>query len=237
MTIHRRRPTDGRDKIRCDCGRVLASRMLRKHRKSTGHRQFRRLRALLNKPCLTYIEIGRRLGLTRERIRQFVRDMDLIALPPGKHQRTKICTINRALKQRQRWLENEPRFSSLQKCCTEMGVSFQTVPARTSLGFDRRHVTINGRLCLILRAAPRSKGMARGINIPRPTAHRRLVKVYLYYITNDPLSRWLVIPKRQAPKKQTVFHIDSADKDWTSKIEQRGFRNLRPYINAWHLLK
>jgi transcriptional regulator with XRE-family HTH domain len=62
-------------KMKCECGFPGACRNRRLHRLSVYHRQHRRIKKLLSNDSLTLAEIGERLGITRERVRQIARQL------------------------------------------------------------------------------------------------------------------------------------------------------------------
>jgi len=61
------------------------------HRRSVLHQRIRRLRALLANDCLTFLEIGRRLGVSRESIRLMARALGANI----GHARRRACTRER----------------------------------------------------------------------------------------------------------------------------------------------
>lgn len=63
----------------------------RRHLKSVIHRKGRRIRALLAQDCLTFDEIGRRIGVTREYVRQLAQRMG----SEKGHDRQRSCTVSR----------------------------------------------------------------------------------------------------------------------------------------------
>jgi hypothetical protein len=61
----------------CECGFPGADRSHRYHRRSVYHRQHRRIRGLLSNDSLSFADIGDRLGITRERVRQIARQLGM----------------------------------------------------------------------------------------------------------------------------------------------------------------
>lgn len=53
------------------CRLELKERGFRRHVVSVFHRKARLIRAMLERNCITHAEIARRIGLSRERVRQF----------------------------------------------------------------------------------------------------------------------------------------------------------------------
>jgi hypothetical protein len=59
------------------------------HQRGTFHQQHRRLKALLQNPCVTFGEIGKRFGISRERVRQLAK---AIGIEPGR-KREMFCGL------------------------------------------------------------------------------------------------------------------------------------------------
>jgi hypothetical protein len=61
----------------CECGFPGADRNRLHHRLSVYHRQHRTIRGLLSNKALSFADIGDRLGITRERVRQIARQLGM----------------------------------------------------------------------------------------------------------------------------------------------------------------
>jgi hypothetical protein len=59
----------------CECGLTGAGRSHRYHGLSVYHRQHRRIKGLLSNDSLSFADIGDRLGITRERVRQIAQQL------------------------------------------------------------------------------------------------------------------------------------------------------------------
>lgn len=74
------------------CGLSFTSKgWLKFHRKGVLHRNYKRITTLLAIDCMSFDEIGKRVGVTRERMRQFAK---ILNVTPGNKRRT-ICAIKR----------------------------------------------------------------------------------------------------------------------------------------------
>src|SRR5262245_3499655 len=77
-------------KMACpECGLLIRSKN-KLHTQSTYHRQAKRIKALLAQECMTLEEIGKRIGVTRERVRQIAQ---LIGVDTSPASRTTVCTL------------------------------------------------------------------------------------------------------------------------------------------------
>jgi hypothetical protein len=72
----------------CECGFQVTNRDRRDHLLSVYHRQHRKIRGLLSNDSLTFAEIGQRLGITRERVRQIARQLEMESGLQRREQRT-----------------------------------------------------------------------------------------------------------------------------------------------------
>src|SRR5215475_14968682 len=72
----------------CECGFPGADRSQRYHRLSVYHRQHRRIWGLLSSDSLSFADIGVRLGITRERVRQIARQLGMASGRQRQEQRT-----------------------------------------------------------------------------------------------------------------------------------------------------
>jgi hypothetical protein len=191
------------------------------HLKSVGHRQNRRIRALLKQPCISFSEIGRRLGVSRERVRQIA---DRFCPETGR-QRQYSCAIN-----------NPPNLPSnclalrAEKVCREKGIPFQF--ARRLIGVrlwpSTNAAIIANQKCLLRHSPERENG---NIVLRRPTCDHKDFKFLLSPLTDG---RWMIIPKAKWPGGgSTEFR--------PGDLRRPGGKSKRhdwpAYIDAWHLLK
>lgn len=193
----------------------------RSHLRSVAHRQNGRIRALLNQPCIAFSEIGRRLGVSRERVRQIA---DRFCPETGR-QRQYTCAIN-----------NPPKLPSnclalrAEKVCREKGLPFQFVNRTNGI---RQRLSTNAAIianekCLLRRSAERENG---NIVVRRPALGPEDAAFLLSYM---PDGRWLIIPKDKWPRTgSTEFR--------PGDLQRPGGKSKRHdwpgYIDAWHLLK
>src|SRR5258705_2936973 len=77
------------------CRFELSKRGFKRHTLSVVHRKGKLIRAMLERDCITHAEIARRIGLTRERVRQLALKMGFAA---GRS-RHAICRMERRRKE------------------------------------------------------------------------------------------------------------------------------------------
>src|SRR6267154_1467950 len=77
------------------CRFELSKRGFKRHTLSVVHRKGKLIRAMLERDCITHAEIARRIGLTRERVRQ----LDLLKGFDDGRSRIAICRMERRKKE------------------------------------------------------------------------------------------------------------------------------------------
>lgn len=211
------RPTGSGTPFFCKTCRITT--LLKKsHLKGVAHRQNGRIRALLNKPCISFSEIGRRLGLTRERVRQIAEQF----YQETGRQRQRACAINNP----QYKLPSDSLASQAEKVCREKGFSFQFVSRQFGRRFSPNAAIIANEKCALRHCSERKNG---NIVIRKPLLNAEDSK---FMLTPMPDGRWLIVPRSKWPDKSTEFQPaallrpggKSKRHDW------------RAYIDAWHLL-
>jgi len=206
----------------CECGVTIIRPYHASHQRSVMHRHWRRLHALLSEECISYEEIGQRLGITRERVRQY---HQAIAGTPGLGgQRRTVCTLR---SRDQRWREI-PDIATLLTTCP-----LPVVPILTStpLGYALNTVTIMGQRCIIRHVSltgPEGRYMA----IHRSQPQNVGADFVLYLLPND--RGWLVIPRDRCPTRGTQVSLQplTGGRGFTKHARH----DWREYLNAWHLL-
>src|SRR5258707_12097329 len=94
------------------CRFELSKRGFKRHTLSVVHKKGKLIRAMLERDCITHAEIARRIGLTRERVRQLAL---LMGFADGRS-RHAICRMERRKKEmaeffleaQKRWFAVEP---------------------------------------------------------------------------------------------------------------------------------
>ena len=119
-------------------------------RYGTGSRE--RLIALLQRPCVTFATIAERFGVTRERVRQWHRDLLPDDAPAG-HARQRLC----ALHQQRRRLLQDPLFRTFVRHVQSLGPG-AVQPIQSRQGYRTRVVHLDNHLVALRDAAPRSEG-------------------------------------------------------------------------------
>jgi hypothetical protein len=191
------------------------------HLKSVAHRANKRIRAWLKKPCISFSEIGRRLGLTRERVRQIA---EKFCQETGR-ERQQACAINRLSLQ----LSSNCLAMKAENLCRKRGLQFQ-LTEREGHGhqLSTRSVIIENQKSVLRRCSVRKN---RNIVIHKPALNAKDAEFMLSYM---PDGRWLVVPRSKWPRgASTEFQPAPLEKPGA-----KGRRHdWRAFIDAWHLLK
>lgn len=200
-----------------------------RHLKSSRHLQARRIRALLRQACLSYAEIGRRVGLTAETIRQI--DMRTFSPKPRGVERRISCTVNRHLSAWWKRNKNSPVLAHL----TERGYRAEPIPSRDPngniRGYHRHKAVINGKVVAWRRFSEIHNGGREylGMSVPHGPDSRD-IDFAIYHLRDE---RFYIFPSKQLQKlrPRIAFADDPA--------YQRGrrYRNdCRDFREAWSLI-
>jgi hypothetical protein len=190
------------------CRLQLDNRGFSRHTLSVVHRKAKLLRAMLERDCITHAEIARRLGVTRERVRQLALQM---GFADGRS-RHAICRMKRPKK------EMAEFFVKAQ----EHG--FQVEPLGT------RSAYINGKLCVQRQACWHDLGKGKYkyiyLSIYRPAGRFDICAWKL------PDGRFLILPRKLAGFRQTTFNPEESERPGTASSSH----HYREHIEKWSLL-
>ncbi len=184
-----------------------------------GTGSYQRLLALFGRPCVTFAEIAARFDVTRERVRQWHRQ--LLPDAPRGHERQRLCVVH----DQKRRLFEDPLFRSFYQHARRHVAPgrIQLVPTRG--GFRRRTVRLDG-LTVAIKSARRRAPLP-----PEPgvveyilSNSNRLIDFIYYRLTP---ADYLLLPTSAVPAERTRF-LDTA----TSKY--RRFKNTFDAFPAEH---
>lgn len=190
------------------CRFELKERAFKRHTLSVSHRKAKLIRAMLERNCITHAEIARRIGLTRERVRQLALQM---GFADGKS-RHAICKIERRR-------EAMPEFFVKAE---ERG--FPVEPLGKKSGY------INGMICVQRQACWHDVGKAG-----RKYTYLKLYRPSLRFdicAWKLPDGRFLILPRKLVGFRQTVFNPEESDHPGTAKTSHY----YREYIERWNVL-
>ena len=193
----------------CQTCRVeLSNRGFKRHAVSVFHRKAKLIRAMLERDCITHAEIARRIGLTRERVRQLALQM---GFADGRA-RHAVCRMARLQKQLAEF------FVKAQ----ERGYPVEPLGARSAY--------INGMLCVQRLACWHESGKGKNkrpyICVYRPAASFDICA------WKFPDGRFLILPKKLVGFKQTSFNPEESESPGTVSSAH----HYREYIERWSLL-
>lgn len=190
------------------CRFELDKRGFKRHLLSVFHRKAKLIRAMLARNCITQAEIARRIGVTRERVRQLAQQM---GFADGKT-RHAICRIERQKK------EMKEFFVKAQ----ERG--FEVEP------LGRKSACVDGKICVQRQACWHDIGQGEYkhtyINIHRPKGRFDICAWKL------PDGRFLILPKKLVGFIQTSFNLKESERRGTVGSSHY----YREYIERWSLL-
>jgi hypothetical protein len=191
------------------CRFEVDKRRFKRHTLSVVHRKAKLIRAMLERDCITHAEIARRIGVTRERVRQLALQM---GFADGRS-RHAICRMERRKKTMAAF------FAEAQK----RGFEVET--------FGTRSAYINGRICVQRQACWHDIGQGKRkytyLSIHRPTGRFDICAWKL------PDGRFLILPKELVGFTQTTFNPQESERLGTDS----SCHYYREYIERWSLLE
>ena len=190
------------------CRFEFKKRGLKRHTLSVVHRKAKLIRAMLERNCITHAEIARRIGLTRERVRQLALQM---GFADGRS-RHAICRMERRKKAMAEF------FVKAQ----ERGFPVEPLTTRSAY--------INGKICVQRQACWHDIGKGKHkytyLSIHRPAGRFDICAWKL------PDGRFLILPKKLAGFRQTTFNPEESERSGTDSSSHY----YREYIERWSLL-
>lgn len=203
----------------CTCGQQLKGSRggFALHLRSVFHQQGERIRALLGTPCITYQEIGNRLGVTRERIRQIHESI----LDGDGRTRQHVCTLSKP--------KRMPSANSLvmkfREVCLKKGIPFSFSPMGVR-SFHSYRAIVNGQTVTFLKATV-NNGTYTTI---RRSSFSAQITVYLL-----PGGNWMMVPFDKLPKFSTTFQeMPNRDGVGFGKYTRHDWPD---YIENWRVFK
>ena len=166
------------------------------------------MRAMLERNCITQAEIARRIGVTREHVRQLALRM---GFADGKS-RHAICRIERRRKEMAEFFVK----------AEERG--YQVEPLRPKSAY------INGMLCVQRLACWRE--IAQGGHKHRYLSVRQPQSRFDICAWKLPDGRFLILPKNLVRVAQTTFSLEERDHSGTASSSH----HYREYIERWSVL-
>jgi len=190
------------------CRFEVKKRGFKRHTLSVFHRKARLIRAMLERNCITHAEIARRIGLTRERVRQLALQM---GFADGRS-RHAICRRERRKKAMAEFFVK----------AEERGFEVEPLGAKSAC--------INGKICVQRQACWHTIGKNKYkytyLSIYRPTGSYDICAWKL------PDSQFLILPRKLVGFTQTTFNPEESE--WLGTA--RSSHYYREYIERWSLL-
>ena len=204
----------------CECGFPVADRNRRHHRLSVYHRHYRRIKNLLSRDSLSFADIGERVGITRERVRQIAQQLGRAT---GRERREQHAMDKRM----SAWHERKG-YRELIATGKEFG--YRVTPSRVDSPegwrFQARIVVINGWRAQIVYMRTRGRYLAFGrSDVPAD-----------FYVGISPIGFFIFPSKvwKTFPERTSFSSIPCP-------IGQSGFTHSHrhdylSYLEAWKLL-
>jgi hypothetical protein len=205
----------------CECGFPVAGLNRLDHRLSVYHRQHRRIKNLLSKDSLTFAEIGEKLGITRERVRQIAQQLGMAT---GRER-----LYQHAMEKRMSaWLERKG-YPELIAKCKKLGytVTPSRYATRSGWRFEDPIAVINGWRVHIVYIRTRDRYLVFRRSVVRADFHLGISPIGFFIF---PAKVWKTFPEA------TSFSPIPCP------IGQPGFTHSQHhdylnYLEAWKLLR
>lgn len=168
-----------------------------------------RLLALLQEDCLNHTDIARRLGVSKERIRQLANQL----INQTGRERQQVCGFNKC----------EALISAIPFVAEARSRGLEAGPYR----MQKRLFVVNGYVCAIFL------GRWRGYKKRYLSVHAPDCDADFAIYTVPGQSRFVIIPQAEWPTRRTAFSLEPLAK----QPSYSGRHNWRSYVDAWHLLK
>jgi hypothetical protein len=169
-----------------------------------GTGAYGRLMAMFDRPCVTFAEIAGQFGVSRERVRQWHRQ--LLPDAPRGHARQRLCVVYH---QKRRLLE-DPLFRSFYQHARPHVEPGRITLIPTREGFRRRTVQLDGATVAI-KNARRHAIPERELDMPAyilTSSHRQVDYIYYKLSPQD----YLLVPRAALPAERTTFLDSPASK-------------------------
>lgn len=166
---------------------------------------------LLNRQCLTLTEIGERVGLTRERVRQIAKRLGFVS---GKTRR-RICTVRTMLQNDETVRELFRKVAYIRS----LGLGVKKLTTKSG-HFLTKRILVNSHECLLANFHTNSDGYT--------TVFAQNTRRFLLHEIAD--GKWLVLPPM---KIHTIVKLDG----YMEREDYRKKHNVRQYVNAWDALR
>ena len=206
--------------LTCECGLPGAGRSHRYHRLSVYHRQHRRIRDLLSNNSLSFADIGDKLGITRERVRQLARQL---GLESGRQRHEQ-----RVLHKRMPAWQERKGYRELIAKGKKFGytVSPSRVDSPAGWRFQARIVVINGWRVQIVYMGTRGRYLAFSRSDVRADFYVGISPIGFFIF---PSRIWKTFPERTtfSPIRCPIGHRG---------FTQSGRHDYLNYLEAWELL-
>lgn len=205
-----------------------------KHINSIFHLHAARIKTLLKVPCMSYAEIGRRVGISRERVSQIVKRLPNDAEITANYKQT-LCSLERS-RNRVEEAKAHGLLGIVVKECEARGLPYELVSRQHPMAngefyFSKRFLTINGNRCYLSKLFKHKSGF---IGLSRVGPASDDADFIIYCAEN--IKPWLIIPRDLAPITHSTQISLTPDPNGKGKAGDN--RHDWPlYFDNWDLLR
>ncbi len=190
----------------------------------------KRILALHAQGCMTLQEIGDRVGVTAERIRQILQESD--DAYDGRGRRI-ACTLKSRQREAVQDFESQERYQALRSFraeCRKRGIPFSAEMMKSGKGLYRNYVRVGSSLCVVRPCWVRARRDSLDyFRLGGVVGSLREMADFLVQSAGE--LGWFILPIEAAPYVMTTLVLgrdclqDQRCKDW------------RQYLNRWDLIE
>lgn len=205
------------------------------HEQGKYHQNYKRVRALLDQNCISFAEIGRRLGITREAVRTTAKRLGI----DGTSRKTScsIKTLEELLKEkRAEFIANNTLLGRFIVACEQHNLDVTCALADgdgkySSRAISSREVLVGSKRVYVRSAWLRMINQSRNVQLgPPPKSTISRIDVVCTEITTG---AWLIMRINHLPKKGTMFALD--EPGHRIGKTRRARHDYRTFINRWSI--
>lgn len=206
------------------------------HEQGKYHKNYKRIQALLKQNCISFAEIGRRIGVTREAVRITAKRLGIEGT--SRKEACSIREIDHVLKEKQsEFIGRNALLGRFISACENRNLPVSCVLAdgdgryRGSRAVSSREVVVGDKRVYVrsayLRVVKRSLNVQLG---PPPTSTIARIDVVC---TEVRAGMWLIMLVEKLPKKGTMFALSEPNHRVGRTLRSR--HDYRAYLDNWSI--
>lgn len=198
------------------------------HLKSVGHKNIPMILRELRNPNVTFTDLANRLGVSRERIRQICKPLDI----KGRDRQTDRRDLGVLAEYEKIWRDHK-LFREVRNICSKKGIYVELVPyvlgSISNHFYSRRLLLINNKVCKVLPVRYQIREGRRFVHLVARNERESVD----FNIKKSEKGYWYIIPTLDVPQN-TMFSEDPLPK-YGNYLTRHDY--IERYKDAWHYLQ